>query len=49
MKAASGGDAITALAADGKLAGRSFTRESSVAFSECEICALHDTRWRPMR
>jgi putative iron-dependent peroxidase len=36
--------AITALAADGKLAGRSFTRESSETFSVGEICALHQRR-----
>jgi hypothetical protein len=43
-------EAIRALAADGKLAERGFTRESHIAFSEGEICALSDdTRWGSIR
>ena len=44
------GMAIRALAADGKLAERGVTRESRIAFSEDEICALSDdTRWGSIR
>jgi putative iron-dependent peroxidase len=37
-------EAVTPLVAGGKLAGRSFTRESSVGFSDGEICGPHRRR-----